>query len=194
MDNPLEFGVVITDENGRIRRFLEKPSWGEVFSDTVNTGMYILEPSIFEYMEHDKSYDWSQDIFPQILKEEKPMFGYVLGEYWTDVGSLQQYRQAQYEMLGGQTKLPIGGTPQGGHVWVGEGTEIDPAAQIVGPVCIGKNCRIKADAHIGPDTVIGDNCLIEEGATLQRAIVWDSNYVGARSQLTGLHRLLPLHD
>jgi len=184
VDNPLEFGVVITDDNGRIKRFLEKPSWGEVFSDTVNTGMYILEPSIFEYMEPEKSYDWSQDIFPQILAKEQPMFGYVLDEYWTDVGSLQQYRQAQYEMLGGLTKLPIEGAPQGGHIWIGEGTEIDPAAQIIGPVCIGKNCRIKADAKIGPDTVIGDNCLIEEGATLQRAIVWDSNYIGARAQLT----------
>ncbi len=185
VDNPLEFGVVITDDNGRIRRFLEKPSWGEVFSDTVNTGMYILEPSIFEYMEPDKSYDWSQDIFPQILAEEKPMFGYVLGEYWTDVGSLQQYRQAQYEMLGGMTKLPIEGRREGGDIWIGTGTEIDPNARLIGPLCIGKNCRVKADAHIGPDTVIGDNCLIEEGATLQKAIVWDSNYVGARSRLTG---------
>ena len=185
VDNPLEFGVVITDDNGRIRRFLEKPSWGEVFSDTVNTGMYILEPSIFEYMQPDKSYDWSQDIFPQILAEEKPMFGYVLGEYWTDVGSLQQYRQAQYEMLGGMTKLPIEGRREGGDIWIGAGTEIDPNARLIGPLCIGKNCRIKANAHIGPDTVIGDNCLIEEGATLQRAIVWDSNYVGARSRLTG---------
>jgi mannose-1-phosphate guanylyltransferase/phosphomannomutase len=185
VDNPLEFGVVITDDNGRIRRFLEKPSWGEVFSDTVNTGMYILEPSIFEYMQPDKSYDWSQDIFPQILAEEKPMFGYVLGEYWTDVGSLQQYRQAQYEMLGGMTRLPIDGRREGGDIWIGDGTEIDPNARLIGPLCIGKNCRIKADAHIGPDTVIGDNCLIEEGAILQKAIVWDSNYVGARSRLTG---------
>ena len=184
VDNPLEFGVVITDDGGRIRRFLEKPSWGEVFSDTVNTGMYILEPSIFAYMEPEKNYDWSSDIFPQLLTEEKPMFGYVLGEYWTDVGSLQQYRQAQYEMLGGMTQLPIEGRREGGSVWIGAGTEIDPSAQIIGPVCIGKNCRIKAGAHIGPETVIGDNCLIEEGATLQRAIVWDSNYIGARSQLT----------
>ena len=185
VDNPLEFGVVITDDNGRIRRFLEKPSWGEVFSDTVNTGMYILEPSIFEYMQPEKSYDWSQDIFPQILAEEKPMFGYVLGEYWTDVGSLQQYRQAQYEMLGGMTRLPIEGRREGGDIWIGAGTEIDPNARLIGPLCIGKNCRIKADAHIGPDTVIGDNCLIEEGAILQKAIVWDSNYIGARSRLTG---------
>ena len=185
VDNPLEFGVVITDDNGRIRRFLEKPSWGEVFSDTVNTGMYILEPSIFEYMQPEKSYDWSQDIFPQILAEEKPMFGYVLGEYWTDVGSLQQYRQAQYEMLGGMTKLPIEGRREGGDIWIGAGTEIDPNARLIGPLCIGKNCRIKADAHIGPDTVLGDNCLVEEGAILQKAIVWDSNYIGARSRLTG---------
>ncbi len=184
VDNPLEFGVVITDDGGRVRRFLEKPSWGEVFSDTVNTGMYILEPSIFAYMEPEKNYDWSSDIFPQLLTEEKPMFGYVLGEYWTDVGSLQQYRQAQYEMLGGMTQLPIEGRREGGSVWIGAGTEIDPSAQIIGPVYIGKNCRIKAGAHIGPETVIGDNCLIEESATLQRAIVWDSNYIGARSQLT----------
>ncbi len=185
VDNPLEFGVVITDDNGRIRRFLEKPSWGEVFSDTVNTGMYILEPSIFEYMQPEKSYDWSQDIFPQILAEEKPMFGYVLGEYWTDVGSLQQYRQAQYEMLGGMTKLPIEGRREGGDIWIGAGTEIDPNARLIGPLCIGKNCRIKADAHLGPDTVLGDNCLVEEGAILQKAIVWDSNYIGAQSRLTG---------
>jgi mannose-1-phosphate guanylyltransferase/phosphomannomutase len=185
VDNPLEFGVVITDDEGRIRRFLEKPSWGEVFSDTVNTGMYILEPSVFEYMQPEKSYDWSQDIFPQLLSEEKPMFGYVMGEYWTDVGSLQQYRQAQYEMLGGKTTLPIEGRREGGDIWIGEGTEIDPSAQIVGPVLIGKNCRINAGAHIGPETVIGDNCLVEEGAILQRAIIWDSNYIGKRTQLTG---------
>lgn len=185
VENPLEFGVVITDDEGRVRRFLEKPSWGEVFSDTVNTGMYILEPSILDYMEPEKNYDWSQDIFPRLLREDKPMFGYIMEEYWTDVGSLQQYRQAQYEMLQGKTNLPIEGRREGNDIWVGQGTEIDPNAQIVGPVLIGKNCTIKADAHIGPETVIGDNCLVEEGATLQKAIVWDSNYVGESSRLTG---------
>jgi mannose-1-phosphate guanylyltransferase/phosphomannomutase len=128
VDNPLEFGVVVTDDGGRIRRFLEKPSWGEVFSDTVNTGMYILEPSVFDYMQPERSYDWSQDIFPQLLQEDQPMFGYIMGEYWTDVGSLSQYRQAQYEMLQGKTQLPIEGRREGGDIWIGEGTEIDPTA------------------------------------------------------------------
>jgi mannose-1-phosphate guanylyltransferase/phosphomannomutase len=185
VENPLEFGVVITDEQGAVRRFLEKPSWGEVFSDTVNTGMYILEPSVLKYMELGKNYDWSQDIFPQLLREEKPMFGYVMEEYWTDVGSLTQYRQAQYEMLQGKTTLPIEGQREGNSIYIGQGTTIDPEAQIVGPVVIGKNCTIKAGAHIGPDTVIGDNCLVEKGATLQKAIIWDSNYIGENAKVTG---------
>lgn len=185
VENPLEFGVVITDDDGRVRRFLEKPSWGEVFSDTVNTGMYILEPEILDYMDEGVNYDWSQDIFPRLLREERPMFGYIMDEYWTDVGSLQQYRQAQYEMLQGRTTLPIEGHIEGKDIYVGENSRIDPTAQISGPVLIGKNCTIKAGTHIGPDTVIGDNCLIEEGATLQKAIVWDSNYIGQNTRLNG---------
>src|ERR1041385_8228993 len=121
--SPLDCGVVITDDDGRIRRFLEKPSWGEVFSDTVNTGMYILEPSVFEYMEHGKNYDWSQDIFPQILKEEKPLFGYIMEDYWCDVGNLTQYREAQYTVLDGRTNVTLPGNERGG-VWVGDGSEI----------------------------------------------------------------------
>jgi mannose-1-phosphate guanylyltransferase/phosphomannomutase len=184
VENPLEFGVVMTEDDGRIKRFLEKPSWGEVFSDTVNTGMYILEPSVFKLMEQGRSYDWSQDIFPRMLAEQQPLFGYVLDEYWTDVGSLDQYRQAQYEMLNGMTQLPIEGRIINGNIHVGENSEIDPDAAINGPVIIGANCRIKAGARIEPETVIGDNCLIESGACLEKAILWDSVYVGRDANLT----------
>ncbi len=186
--NPLEFGVVITDDEGHIRRFLEKPSWGEVFSDTVNTGMYILEPSIFDYMEMGKNYDWSHDIFPQILAEEKPMFGYVMAEdYWCDVGNLQQYREAQYTVLDGRTRIRIGSGSsegRGNGVWVGEGSDIDPSAHIVAPVVIGRNCKIKAEATVGPYSVIGDNCIIEEKARLYRSVIWDNVYVGVDTQLS----------
>lgn len=183
--NPLEFGVVMTEPDGRIQRFLEKPSWGEVFSDTVNTGMYILEPSVFDLMEPGKSFDWSQDIFPKMLAAKRPLFGYVMNEYWCDVGSLDQYRQAQYEMLAGKTGLPISGAMQPGNVYIGAGSDIDPDARIVGPVAIGQNCRIKAGAVIGPDTVLGDNLLVEEEARIERAIVWDGAYVGRGAQISG---------
>lgn len=184
VENPLEFGVVMTEEDGRIQRFVEKPSWGEVFSDSVNTGMYILEPSVFALMDPARNYDWSQDIFPRMLAESRPLFGYTMEEYWTDVGSLDQYRQAQYEMLSGLTRLPIAGKLRGENVWVGEGTEIDAGVVINGPVLIGNNCRIKGRAVIEPQTVIGDNAIIEDGACIERAILWDSAYIGKKSELT----------
>jgi mannose-1-phosphate guanylyltransferase/phosphomannomutase len=181
--NPLEFGVVITREDGRILRFLEKPSWSEVFSDTVNTGMYILEPEIFEYMEPNRPYDFSQDLFPLLLREGKPMYGYVMHEYWSDVGSLQHYRDAQEDLLMGKVGLPIPGMEQSPGVWIESGTQVDRDAQVVAPVCIGRNCKVKAGAVIGPDTVLGDNCIVEPNAVVARSVVWDSVYIGNGSSV-----------
>ncbi|HEY0866702.1 MAG TPA: sugar phosphate nucleotidyltransferase, partial [Fimbriimonas sp.] len=176
--SPLEFGVVITDDEDRVVRFLEKPSWSEVFSDTVNTGMYILEPEIFDYMDPDTAYDWSSDIFPRLLAEGKPMYGYVMGEYWADVGSLNQYREAQEQLLSGQAQLPIQGGTQASGVYIGPNCVIDETATLVPPLCIGRNCKIKRGAKIGPYTVIGDNTFIEEEATIERSVIWDSAYIG----------------
>ncbi|MCX7687006.1 MAG: mannose-1-phosphate guanyltransferase [Fimbriimonadales bacterium] len=181
--NPLEFGVVITREDGRITRFLEKPSWSEVFSDTVNTGIYILEPEIFEYMESGKPYDFSQDLFPMLLREGKPLYGYVMSEYWSDIGSLQQYREAHIDMLNGKVQLPIPGNEVIPGVWQGAGTTVDPNATIVPPVCLGRNCRIKKGAVVGPYTVLGDNCIVEADAMVVRSIVWDSTYIGRASHV-----------
>lgn len=182
--NPLDFGVVITEEDGKIARFLEKPTWSEVFSDTVNTGMYILEPEIFELMEQGKSYDWSQDIFPQLLELDKPMYGYIMQEYWCDIGSLTQYREAQESMLSGRIHLPIIGTKTGSGVYQGANCSIDPSAAIVPPVCLGRNVKIRKNARVGPYTVIGDNSYIEEDATVERSIVWDNSYIGPN---VGIH-------
>jgi mannose-1-phosphate guanylyltransferase/phosphomannomutase len=176
--SPLEFGVVITDTDGKVIRFLEKPSWSEVFSDTVNTGMYILEPEVFDMMEQGKQYDWSQDIFPQLLREGKPMYGYIMEEYWCDVGTLGQYREAQEHLLGGRTRLAIPGQSDQAAIWIDGNSNIDPEATLIPPVCIGRNCKIKKGARIGPYSVIGDNSLIEEGAVIERSVVWDSAYVG----------------
>lgn len=181
--SPLEFGVVITEEGGQITRFLEKPSWSEVFSDTVNTGMYILEPEIFELMESGKQYDWSQDIFPRLLAEGRPIFGYVMNEYWCDVGNLTQYREAQEHLLSGQTTLPISGTEIQKGVWTGANAVIEAGAELVPPVYIGSNTKVKSGARVGPYSVIGDNGLIEGGANIERSVVWDSAYIGANSTI-----------
>ncbi len=178
VESPLEFGVVITDDEGKVVRFMEKPSWSEVFSDTVNTGMYILEPEVLDLMEEHKAYDWSSDIFPMLLEAGKPLYGYVMDEYWTDVGSLTQYREAQEDLLAGRVNLPIQGETLKEGVNIGTNCVIDETATLHSPVCIGRNCKIKRGASIGPFTVIGDNAFVEEGANVERSVVWDSAYIG----------------
>lgn len=179
VSTPLEFGVVITGESGRVERFLEKPGWSEVFSDTVNTGMYILEPEIFGLMEPGGVYDWSGDIFPRLLSEGLPMYGYVMGEYWTDIGSLTQYREAQEHLLNGEIDLPLQGVTNTQGVWLGPNCSVDDTAELIPPVFIGRNCKIKRRAKIGPFTVLGDNAIVEEDAQVERSVVWDSAYIGA---------------
>jgi mannose-1-phosphate guanylyltransferase/phosphomannomutase len=183
--NPLEFGVVITDEEGRIQRFLEKPSMSEVFSDTINTGTYVLEPEVLKLLPAEKEVDFSKDLFPLLLQRQDPMFGYVADGYWEDVGNLQSYRQAHYDILDGKVAIDLAYTRHEGNIWVGEGTVISPSAQITGPVVIGHNCQIGAGATLTPGTVIGDNVIVGEGCSLKRPIIWNNVYVGEEAQLRG---------
>ena len=185
VDNPLEYGVVITENDGTIRRFLEKPSWGEVFSDTVNTGIYILEPEVFKLMEKRKNYDWSKDIFPKLLETERPMYGCIATGYWCDIGNIQQYRQAHIDVIQGRVEVLVPGKKLGRKIWLGEGSEIHPSATIEGPAVIGKNCRIKQGSNIDEFTVIGDNCIVEEGSTIHRSIIWNNSYIGKKNRMTG---------
>ena len=182
--NPLEFGVVITNEEGRITRFLENPSWGEVFSDTINTGIYVLRPEIFDYMEGGSSYDFSKDLFPRMLYEGKRIGGYVIDDYWTDVGNLQQYQQANYDALSGLVRVERDAEEISPDVLAEEGVRIDPTAQIEGPVRLGKNVQIGPGALIEGPACIGDNTIVAGGARVVRSIVWEDAYVGADAELT----------
>lgn len=182
---PLEYGVVIIDSGGAITRFLEKPAWGEVFSDTVNTGIYVLEPEVLDYIPPGEMFDFSKDLFPLLLREKKPLFGVVLPGYWCDVGNLAQYVQAHQDVLAGrvQTLLPAQELAPG--IWAGQGVEIHPQARIKGPVLIGDNSYIGKEAGIEPYTIIGNGCLLQEKALLKRAVLWNNVYVGTGARLSG---------
>jgi mannose-1-phosphate guanylyltransferase / phosphomannomutase len=182
--NPLEFGVVVTDENGRIVRFLEKPSWGEVFSDTINTGIYVLEPGILDRMQRGRVYDFSKDLFPDMLRDGAKLGGYVIDAYWTDIGNLEQYQQANYDAVEGKVRIAFPGAQIGERVWAGEGTRIDPEAHVEGPVVIGRDCRIAAGAHIVGPAVLGDRTIVERGATVCRSVLWEDVYAGEESSLS----------
>src|ERR1051326_498990 len=115
--NPLEYGIVVTDEDGRIDRFLEKPGWGQVFTDTVNTGIYVLEPEIFDHIPEGESYDFSKQVFPKLLDKGAPIYGYIADGYWTDVGDVAAYRKAQQDALAGLVQIEMPGFEIGDHVW-----------------------------------------------------------------------------
>jgi mannose-1-phosphate guanylyltransferase/phosphomannomutase len=182
--NPIEFGVVITDEQDRIRRFLEKPSTSEIFSDTVNTGIYILEPEVLEYLPCNIECDFSKDLFPLLLEKDEPMYGYVAEGYWCDVGHLDAYREAQYDGLENKVKLDFAYKELSNRLWVGQNTYIDPTAQIEAPAVIGDNCRIGARVQIEAGTVIGDNVTIGADANLKRPIVWNGAIIGEEAHLS----------
>lgn len=175
---PLEYGVVITDKDGRIVRFLEKPGWGEVFSDTVNTGIYVLEPEVLEHFEHGQMFDFSKDLFPLLLKKGYPVFGVILDGYWCDVGNISQYIQAHHDVLSGQVKINVEGEEIAPGVRVGLGVEISPSAVIEGPVLLGDGTLVGDGARIGPYTVIGKNCIVQKNASLKKSVLWDNVYVG----------------
>jgi mannose-1-phosphate guanylyltransferase/phosphomannomutase len=185
VDNPLEYGVVIIDSEGRVQRFLEKPGWGEVFSDTVNTGIYILEPKIFKYFNPGEVFDFSKNLFPLLLATGEPLYGYVAPGYWSDIGNLDQYRQAHYDALTGRVRVSIPGREIKPGVWVGEAVEVDPEAVIEAPVLLGNYCRVKARVHLGEFSVIGNYGIIQENTALNRGILWEHCYLGPDSEVQG---------
>src|SRR5438876_2080411 len=172
MPNPLEYGVVIIDDDGRVKQFQEKPSWGEVFSDTVNTGIYILEPSIFKYYEAGQVFDFSNNLYPILLEKGDPIYGYVADGYWCDIGSIPDYMTACADYLQGQVNLPRLGkeTEPGSGIWVEDEVDIDRDAQITGPVFVGPGVKIKAGAIIRGPSVIRDSTIIDARATIDRSI------------------------
>lgn len=182
---PLEYGVVVTDKTGRITGFLEKPSWSEVFSDTVNTGTYILEPKALKYFEKGKKFDFSQDLFPMLLKDNQPMYGFVTNNYWCDIGDLKSYLQSHYDIFDSKVKINIPGQEIKPKVWVGNGTIIEPGATINAPTYIGNNCYIGSDAVIDSYSIIGDNNTINEEVSLKRSILWNGNFIEQGAQISG---------
>ncbi len=183
--NPLEYGVVITQEDGRITKFLEKPSWGEVFSDTINTGIYVIEPRVLERYKPGEAFDFSKDLFPALLAEGEPLYGYIAAGYWTDVGSIGEYARANADLLHGKVSAaPLGREIRPGVFTNGE-VEIDESARISGPVYLGDGVKIGPQVEVVGPTVLRDYVTVDVGAIVDRSIVWRNSYIGERAELHG---------
>ena len=185
VENPLEFGIVVTDEDGRVERFLEKPSWGQVFSDTINTGIYVLEPEVLKHIPQDRPYDFSKELFPLLLEMGRPIYGHVFDGYWQDIGNLDQYRQANFDALDERVQLEITGIRIRGNVWLGDGVDLDDLDAIEGPAYLGNYCRIARGAHVGPYTVLSTSVTVRERGRVVRSIVDASTYIGRSADVVG---------
>ncbi|HYF02834.1 MAG TPA: NDP-sugar synthase, partial [Patescibacteria group bacterium] len=180
--NPLAYGIVMTKENGAITRFLEKPSWGEVFSDTINTGIYILEPEVLKMIPYQKEFDFSKDLYPAMLEEKRPLFGYITDGYWRDIGNLTEYQIASQDVLLGKVNIDVRGEKQG-NVYIGKNATIAETAVLKGMVVIGDNTTIGENAEIS-DCIIGSKVSIGAHASVSGCVLWDNVEVGAGASLT----------
>jgi mannose-1-phosphate guanylyltransferase / phosphomannomutase len=183
--DPLEYGIVICDPDGRVNRFLEKPTWGQVFSDTVNTGIYVMQPEVLAHVPADRESDWSGEIFPKLLEAGAPLYGYRFDGYWEDVGTLESYRQVHVDALNREVEIEMGAFEVSPGVWLGEGAEIDPDVEITGPVLVGDYTRVEAGAELRSYAVLGANVVVKAGAVVERSVVHDNVFVGPRASLRG---------
>lgn len=190
VDVPLEYGVVVTEPDGRILRFVEKPSWNQVVSDRVNTGIYILSTKILSYIKEGEKLDFAKDIFPQLMKEGQPMYGCVADGYWCDIGDLTAYARSNGDALNGTVQIELPGTPfssdgdlqkvrMGNHCQIGKNISFTP------PCLIGDHCIIGDGAHIGQYSILGNHTVIEANASLKKSILWDCTHIGSSAELRG---------
>ena len=187
VENPLQFGVVIANEDGVIEKFLEKPSWGEVFSDTINTGIYIIEPEILDFIPEGENFDFAKDLFPTLMEKKIELMAYNLQGYWRDVGNPQSYREVYEDILGGEVKFTIPGKkkkyPDGVLYSLGKNKLAD-SVEIIGTVVLGNNVTIQKNTKL-TNTVIGDNVTIGASSKIKNSVFWEDIKVAKHVLMDG---------
>jgi len=186
VENPLPYGIVITDDDGKIVRFMEKPSWGEMFSDTINTGIYILEPHTVRLIPPKSNFDFSQNLYPLMLSRKMGLFGRIMEGYWKDVGNIDEYARAHDDLLSGNINLDFGMEHKqigNASVFMGVNVDLGENLDLKGVVIIGENTTIAGGAKI-ENSVIGSRSRIGDGVEINRSVIWSDVQIGPESNLS----------
>ncbi len=183
MGSPLDYGVVISGGDGSVERFVEKPGWEDVFSDTINTGLYILEQEVLDLIPEARQFDFAKDLFPLMLEREIPMVGYLAKGYWCDVGNIESYVKAHEDILKGAVDVHIKGTCAAG-IYVGEGADISSSSLIQAPCYIGEGAFIGEGASIGAYSSIGSGVRIGSRSNIKRSVVHEGARIGRNTKLS----------
>lgn len=193
VDDPTAYGLILTDKSGRVERFIEKPSWEQVSNlsvygpaNTINAGIYVLDPKIFKAIPKGKEHSFERQLFPSLLHKGERVFGYVSDRYWMDIGNPAQYRLAHEAILRNEVAVRIFGARTDGKIWIGDEARIDPTAKLIGPAIIGKRVVIGGESRIKDYTVLGDQVTVGDETHIERTIVWQGTEIGSHVTLNGV--------
>lgn len=185
VEDPLQFGVVIANEENKIERFLEKPSWGEVFSDTINTGIYVIEPEILDYIPYKENFDFAKDLFPTLMENNVDLWGFSLDGYWRDVGNPQSYREVYQDLFNEKIKLNIQGeqkTIDKATVYLGENVSLNEKVRLSGTVILGDNVKISEGVTLH-NVCIGNNVKVKKHSEIVDSILWNDVAIGSKVKI-----------
>lgn len=179
---PLEYGLVLTDEEGRVERFVEKPAWGEVITNQVNTGIYLLSRRAMERVPAGRPWDFAKDLFPALLEAGEQLYGHLAEGYWRDMGDCPAYLASVTDALAGRVFLELDAAKQGPGVW--SASPLPPSVQIIPPCYIGPNVRVGEGSLLGPNTVLGAGSTVGRYSLVQQSVLQGA-HVGDRATLYG---------
>jgi NDP-sugar pyrophosphorylase family protein len=181
VSNPSAYGLVETEPDGRVRRFLEKPSQDEITVDTINAGIYVLEPDTFDRIPPEISYSIERSYFPSLVERDEPFVAYIYRGYWIDIGTPGKYMQVHRDIMDGTyPAAPFAAGRRG--PWT-DGAQIEDGANVAGPCFIDEGAVVKSGARIEPYSIVGRQCHVEEGAVITRSIVWSNSWIGRDARL-----------
>jgi len=184
VEDPTAFGLILTDEDGRVTRFLEKPSWDMVTAKTINAGTYVIDPKIFDNVPKGKPYSFERQLYPDLLEAGVLIYGYVSPAYWIDIGNPQKYKEVHKAILRGEVAVKIYGTRIYNRVWLGKDTHPDESVKFIGPSIIGEKVKLGKETEIKDYVVLGDRIIIGEHCSLDRTVIWQGTKIGNRVRLS----------
>jgi NDP-sugar pyrophosphorylase family protein len=183
VEDTSQFGVVVTDKDGRISAFQEKPSKEQALSDMVNTGIYIFEPQILGMISENKFHDFGNNVFLALVADKAPFYGYRMIEYWNDVGGLEKLLGANFDILQGAVRADIQAKRIDKSTWMGRGTRVAKSAKFEGTIILGDKTAVGDNVEVYGNVSIGDKCVIEEGAVISNSIIWSDTHIGRNARL-----------
>ena len=178
------YGLVELAEDGRVRRFVEKPGPADRTTDTINAGIYVLDAALLDRIPAGRVASMEREFFPGLLADGIPCFGWIGDCYWIDIGSPAKYRQAHLDLLAGRVATGPGLTRvSADRRSIATDAILGARVQAAAPVVIGAACRIESDARVGPSTVLGPGCHVGAGAVVEGAVLWERVSIGSGAVL-----------